>query len=121
MSDIIELVRKHLETLKTFLDNKKFSDNEGTVSDIIKSIRDNYSNYSLKTQDREILNAHLLNNENGILGFLRSILLLKERMIPSMDMMRIYRHAWKFFDSTTVADIFMLFRCLKSSVTKCFG
>ncbi|KAG8200791.1 hypothetical protein JTE90_006373 [Oedothorax gibbosus] len=81
MGEIIDLIRRQLETLNAtgcVASNSTRSSNEGTISDIIKTIRDNYINYNFKQQDREIVNAHLLSEEEGILGFLKSILLFKE-------------------------------------------
>ncbi|GFR09046.1 DNA-dependent protein kinase catalytic subunit [Trichonephila clavata] len=78
MGDIIELIRKDLETLKMYEECKAYCGKEGTISDVIKKIRDNYNTFSLKKEDREILNAHLLSIQHGILGFLKNIVPLKE-------------------------------------------
>lgn len=52
MTAVIELICKHLETLKTFQENNTLSGNEGTISDVIKTIRDNYTNFNFKKQNR---------------------------------------------------------------------
>ncbi|GFT93732.1 DNA-dependent protein kinase catalytic subunit [Nephila pilipes] len=78
MGDFIELIRRHLETLKLFGESKSCFGKEGTISDVIETIRDNYNTFNLKTQDREILNAHLLSKQHGLLGFLKNIVSIKE-------------------------------------------
>ncbi|CAL1269299.1 unnamed protein product [Larinioides sclopetarius] len=78
MTAAIEIICKHLETLKTFQENNTLSGNEGTVSDVIKKIRETYYNFNFKKQDREIANTYLLSNQSGILRFLKAIVFSKD-------------------------------------------
>lgn len=58
MGEIIDLIRRQLETLKSFQNSNTTVNNEGTIADTIKTIRDNYVNFNFKEQDRGI-NIHL--------------------------------------------------------------
>lgn len=52
MADCLSLIQSNLETLKTY--EKNILSNEGSISDVLKKVKDIYINYSLKTQERGI-------------------------------------------------------------------
>lgn len=58
MADCVSLIQSNLETLKSY--EKNILNNEGSISDTLKKVKDIYLNYSLKKQERGMKNNYLI-------------------------------------------------------------
>nr|XP_042898800.1 DNA-dependent protein kinase catalytic subunit isoform X2 [Parasteatoda tepidariorum] len=77
MGDFLDLIQSHLDALKFAQDSDSISEKEVSILETIQKLHDDYLNFDLKEQEREIGNARIFCND-GILSLLRNLLIVKE-------------------------------------------